>query len=564
MKSVIFKEPHWVYDNKDGRRINIINKDTQLVILKEDNGWIQHMLGWSRKTNDMKFVESDTNNIPRNVEPIIMASTDNKPKDNNNNTDQNKPSNSDDSSQINYKEYWSPFTSENKSDFAVGGLLKNMNGIFGLPYQYMASVDRRLSGTNYGRLYGEKIISRMPLLLMSPGKVDFMGGYSDDAKKDLITAMQLKDDSALNDIMSGKEGGSLYQFGYNLKEYYQYVNSLCSMLSVFLGIQDISIAGSKLGTMQWNKQMNPQIANITGEITATSVAFYLDAETQVSESYSNTTKDSMLQSMVDGFSDTMQQILFLVGGVGGGKVAQVAQEGLGKAQSVVQGFVSKFQSILPSKTIDFLDSSVQMILSGGKMALPELWSDSSVNNSYDISIKLRTPDNDNVSWFLNIGVPLIHLLTFVLPVQATANSYNSPFLIRAYYKSIFHVQMGIITSMNIRKGDKGKWTINGLPTEVDIQFSIKDLYDYLTLSLLNDPGAHILGSMADMYKNSAMTDYLAVLAGININKPDILRTIELYKTSILAGGKNLITLNGAWLGLKDDVNDILAKMFDKL
>lgn len=564
MKSVIFKEPHWVYDNKDGRRISIVNENAQLVILKEDNGWIQHILGWSRKTDDMKFVESTTNNIPRYAEPIIMASTDNKPKDNNNNTDQNKPSNNDDSSQINYKEYWSPFTSENKSDFAVGGLLKNMNGIFGLPYQYMASVDRRLSGTNYGRLYGEKIISRMPLLLMSPGKVDFMGGYSDDAKKDLITAMQLKDDSTLNEIMSGKDGGSLYQFGYNLKEYYKYVNSLCSMLSVFLGIQDISIAGSKLGTMQWNKQMNPQIANITGEITATSVAFYLDAETQVSESYSNTTKDSMLQGMTDGLSDTIQQILFLVGGVGGAKFSQMVKEGSDKAQSILQGFVSKFQSILPSKTIDFLDSSVQMILSGGKMALPELWSDSSVNNSYDISIKLRTPDNDNVSWFLNIGVPLIHLLTFVLPVQATANSYNSPFLVRAYYKSIFHVQMGLITSMNIRKGDKGKWTINGLPTEVDIQFSIKDLYDYLTLSILNDPGAHILGNMIDMYKNSAMTDYLAVLAGININKPDILRTIELYKTSILAGGKNLITLNGAWLGLKDDVNDILVKMFDKL
>ena len=44
------------------------------------------------------------------------------------------------------------------------------NGIEGLPYQFMDSVDRRITGTSgagVGRKYGERIFSRLPLLFLT-------------------------------------------------------------------------------------------------------------------------------------------------------------------------------------------------------------------------------------------------------------------------------------------------------------------------------------------------------------------------------------------------------------
>ena len=45
------------------------------------------------------------------------------------------------------------------------------NGIEGLPYQFMDSVDRRITGSRcacVGRKYGERILSRLPLLFLTP------------------------------------------------------------------------------------------------------------------------------------------------------------------------------------------------------------------------------------------------------------------------------------------------------------------------------------------------------------------------------------------------------------
>ena len=54
------------------------------------------------------------------------------------------------------------------------------NGIEGLPYQFPASVDRRLTGTNVGRKYAEKIFSRQPLLFLTPCEPKFMADFNNN------------------------------------------------------------------------------------------------------------------------------------------------------------------------------------------------------------------------------------------------------------------------------------------------------------------------------------------------------------------------------------------------
>ena len=60
--------------------------------------------------------------------------------------------------------------------------------------------------------------------------------------------------------------------------------------------------------------------------------------------------------------------------------------------------------------------------------------------------------------------------------------YKSPFLVRAFYKGLFNVDMGIITDLTFTKGKEAAWSKSGIPLTVDVSFTIKDLYNdmYIT------------------------------------------------------------------------------------
>ena len=169
-------------------------------------------------------------------------------------------------------------------------------------------------------------------------------------------------------------------------------------------------------------------------------------------------------------------------------------------------------------------TKLQTIISGGRMVFPEIWSDSSFSRSYRITVKLNSPSGDKLSIFYNILVPIYHLIAFVLPRNSTGQTFYSPFLVRAYYKGIFNIDMGIITDMSVSKGSDGEWTPDGLPTTAEVSFEIKDLYDALSMSRADDDkDKGILSNISEL-------DYIANSCGININEPEITRTIKMAVT----------------------------------
>jgi hypothetical protein len=161
------------------------------------------------------------------------------------------------------------------------------------------------------------------------------------------------------------------------------------------------------------------------------------------------------------------------------------------------------------------------------MIFPEIWADSNFARAYNVTIKLVSPDSDRLSIFLNILVPLIHILGFVLPRSTASNAYASPFLVQCWYKSMFHIDMGMVTSCDIVKGETGQWSEDGLPTQVTVQLQIKDLYNVLSQASGSN-GNQILSNPAQM-------DYIANLCGVNIGATDIVRTVTLWKTLMFNG-----------------------------
>lgn len=447
--------------------------------------------------------------------------------------------------------------------------LTSLRGVYGLPYQFSSLVDPKLtsSGGNegiYGRFYSERILSKMPLLIMTAGLPKYMPDYSTDSKTNLLTAAIYKGVNGLSEFVDqlfddedGKDG-KFYTFDPQYGAYFNCVNVMLRSMSVYLGLDGYQVpignnGSASLGTMEWR---NYQSSYLTEEAGWKSVGFYVDSETQISESFSNSTAESSFASSVNSVNDLSREVQFLMGGASGIQFNELLDNNFGDAYQQIESFMSKYTQVLPGLLTNRLKNTMQTIKVGGQLVFPEIWNDSDAGRSYDINIKLRSPDGDNFSWFMNIAVPLIHLLAFVLPRQLGYNGIQSPFLVRAYYKGFFNVNMGIITSMSISRGEKCKWNLQGLPLDVDVNFSIKDLYQSLSMADSDN-------SM-EMSKNVDQLDYLANLCGININKPDIMRQIDLSINNFKNLGLDLLTLNRGFKGTSEYIDKVKLNLFNKL
>ena len=412
-------------------------------------------------------------------------------------------------------------TSISDREIADSLIVHNLNGIYGIPYQFMETVDPRLSNSVLGRKYSEKIITKMPLLCITPGRVRFLSNYSKREKDGVLAKLISGDNDAdIADIL--KRDGRYYTFEFAYSEYFKYVNELCRVGARFLEIQDVVITigkeSKKACDFDWSRALNK---NLKTSIASSSeyIGFYMDSTDSVSESFSNSTTQSQLASTLNGFSDTARELNFLLGAGAGIQYDLMDSAKLNETLDTIQGISDQY--LRGNTLFRTIGNNFATIATGGKLLFPEIWADSEFTRDFDITIKLRTPDCDTMSWYLNIYVPLCHLIALAAGHQVEhVNGYSTPFLVRAFYKGLFNVDMGIVTSMNIRKGKEAAWNIDGLPTEIDVDISIKDLYNMLTITRQKEAG--------DFVNNICLVSYLANSCGVNINEPDFGRMIDLY------------------------------------
>lgn len=466
---------------------------------------------------------------------------------------------------------------------------KNLRNIFGAPYQFLPSTDCRVYDgfsdniESAGYEFVEKILSRMPLLYITPGNTSFMGGTaSSDNKRTLLLGAHGSNDDDLFETslesMLNEYTGKLYTITPSYTEYFNYVNPMCRAGAIFLEIDSKEPFGNgiKLRDMHWGinegqsyeifieedtseeeeegeeepkekeeepkeeeepkKQKYEETFEFTKSASETfkefqnmiyyrnAIPFYINSDASFQDSFSNETTESTLSSTINALSDKAREIQFLLG---------TASSAVGEAFDKVDGTLSDIKDQINNivnkvaggnSIFTTIANSVKTIVSGGRMLFPQIWSNSTFSRSYNISIKLTTPSNDRLSWWLNIYVPLCHLMALVLPRSEYVNSYTTPFIIKAFYKGMFNIDMGIITEMTFNKGKDGSWTKDALPTIVEVSMTIQDLYSGM--------GMTSTGSMfkGKTLQNIAEMDYIANLCGININEPDMFRMIKLWAT----------------------------------
>lgn len=452
-------------------------------------------------------------------------------------------------------ELYNTSTALDEDEIVDSLIVNNLNGIYGAPYQFMKSVDPRLgSDDTLGRKYAERIISKMPLLCMTPGKPQFMSNFSKGEKKGILAKLLSKtDDADINDIIENNE--RYFTFAFEYDEYFKYVNGLCQTGARFLNIQNLKVSigdeKAKLSEFDWSLALNSNLkATFTGQEF---IAFYIDSTDSVSESFSNSTTKSQLETAMNGYSDTAREIGFLIGAGAGKEISIMDEAQLSQTMESIDKLTNKYLN--GSNLIQNIANNFATVATGAKLLFPEIWSDSEFSKDFDINIKLRTPDADTLSWYLNIYVPLCHLIAFAAGHQTDyVNGYYSPFLVRANYKGLFNVDMGIVTDLSIEKGKEAAWNIDGLPTEINVNMRIKDLYNMLALVSASEPKKFVT--------NNILMDYVANTCGININQMDLVRSVEIYY--ILT--KNRITNlpNTISRKFQDAVDTYAMNLYDKV
>lgn len=456
-----------------------------------------------------------------------------------------------------------------RGSYMFDNVAGSLAGIFGMPYQFSKNVDPPIEILNetastgstkdgtgtIGRKFSQKIFSVAPVLFLTPGEPKFMAGYGKKAKSRMARSIlnTLSDDR--DDDGGEFDEGRYYSFISNFPEYKKYANVALRALALYMGIGDVKVIppgttkGAKpLKNIDVENYMNNSFTKLFG--TQCAVPFYLDAETAINESFTNNTTESMIAQSVNGFSQTAKEIQFIMGSKdAGGVMSAIGSAVTDVASNITSAFGDVAEVLAGKNLITRVSNELTTIVSGGKIIFPEIWSDSEYDRSFDITIKLRSPDPDPVSIFLNIYMPIILLVSMAAPHQIgnSSNAYESPFLVRATYKSIFNCDLGMITSLSISKGGQGNWNILGQPISADVTLSIRDLY-----------GSMFISKRMGLICNTAQMDYLATMAGVDLNEFEPTRMVRLF--SQILGDTPRDWANDMWGGVKRSLNLTAAKV----
>lgn len=444
-------------------------------------------------------------------------------------------------------------TAANTSDKSLGidakvlemllGSLKKEKGkidaslrLFGAPHQFTYQTDFRPGGEKYsdmGRKYIDAIAAESPIVHFLPGRPNFLPDLAKDESDALreFFGKQKPGDKTNQDMLDkilGNKDARYFDFITDYSTYIRYVNLLCRTASIYMGLGDeeapIKAFKQKYKWFDWSNYRygdsyvakEKKTESIFEEVKEAKddalralfgdwqyIQFYADPRMSFQESASNQTAESALANLVQSGSQKMKEASFFLQTGAMGNASQWLTD---SAQSWNEAMTKLGNDGIMSRLADIGTT----VLSGGNILFPEIWGNSAYNKSYNITINLTSPYGDKESVYLNVIVPLMHLMALALPRQVSANSFTTPFLVKVSSKGWFNCEMGMIDNISIEKV-AGSFTVNGLPTEVKVSISIKDLYSSLMITKNTEPGL--------FFKNTGLVNWLAITCGMDITKP---------------------------------------------
>lgn len=452
----------------------------------------------------------------------------------------------------------------------------DLQGLMGEPSVFSEYADYRFNTNNmYGDEYVEKFIEEGNFVAFTMGKAKFLPGIGDEGKKTeflkSITNSNISEEEGdnLKKILDDYESGKIFGFNSTMNEYWAYVNILCFVAAKLLGIDDMASqvfpGKSSFQEVSWgefsskflNEHMSTKVGDDEGKTKSLwqFVPFYNDGIVESSEMMGNMVGNSTLANKINNnpLKQQAAEAAFLTG-------SDIKRS---------MDFVSKGKDS-SIETMDMGGGFWGNLFNSGKamlnvnVGLPDIWKDSTYDKTYNIRFKFSTPHGDPLSVFLNVIVPLCHLLPMVTPrTVGFSNTYTTPFIMRIFCKGMINCDMGMATAISINRHQENV-SIDGLPTEVSVTMTVKDLY-----SLLAMPQKAYVGlgkpNIAGILNAQGLMGYLGTLCGFNMVKADVATLISIRLHSLKAAvspGTYLHTIKRKAYDVAGNVTDSILEKFN--
>lgn len=234
------------------------------------------------------------------------------------------------------------------------------------------------------------------------------------------------------------------------------------------------------------------------------ISFRVEHTGSISSSFSNSSRESDISSMINGFSSTMagHRFTFSNGATGIG----VFDAAVGTIKNTMLGFM------------DGLNAAGVISLAGSaNVDIPEHWEASSTNwPSEPFKMHLRTIYANKLSRFMALYVPLSMIMAGALPISTGRQQYASPFYCQVISPGRMSCKLGMIENLSIDIG-VGNIGFNQMnqPLAFDVSWQVKDMNK--TAHAPIDTGASLLNPLRSIFDDdNAFNDYLNVLSAISM------------------------------------------------
>lgn len=417
---------------------------------------------------------------------------------------------------------------------------------FGCPPQYNQVVDLQYIdeiSPGIGRVFAETMLSFPSVLSLCPGKVDYLPGFSSDQQNSFLAQVidiASGDTTILSRInaedTTNKLNGKLYEFKQDYNGYISIVNVLCRATAMWLGIGDETMPHSNVKLKNFDyawwtsragspaqdsksifgetlENFKRSVGSAVGDDTY--IHFFITHQgTSVSEDISTSTAASSLEELVNSSSlhSMSRNLEFLFGGAIGGNVEADLDAAINNIGD--SNFIKSFGNLMKN------------YLKGGRLVFPQMIDDVNYTKSLSATLKFMSPYGEKFSIFLYCYVPLMHILAFALPKQIAQNMYTYPFLVRAFQRGWFNSDLAVITNLRITRGgsDNTSWTVDGLPTELEVSFDVTPLYSDLMVSSAKTPFMFL--------QNTSLAEYLATMCGVDLKANNLGAKVDFAITAL--------------------------------
>ena len=416
------------------------------------------------------------------------------------------------------------------------------NFVHGMPFQFTPISDRRYYNDTtvdndedncdqYGRSFAQTIVADTPVVVFTPGLPRYLTSESlgitasAEEQDSLMNLVANPDDtSAVQEVFNTDKNLEYFSLGVTTTEYFKYVNTLCRNSSILMEIGQLKYHNVACENLDWgkyntdidNKSALADVLGIDG-----GVAFAFDPQSGISDTLTNTTTDSSIASQINQYSAQVRELEFIAGATAASSLLEGLQSSI---SSIVGGISGGTTDDTGDGLFSRLGTGINNVVQGLNLKFPEIWGDSAQQKSYSCEMKFVSPYASIFCCWRYVLVPFFHLLPLAAPrATKSLNSYTSPFLIRAYSKGYFNVEMGIIDSLTYKRFGEGDMiTADGIPMQMDCEVAFHDLYKQLTVCTAGGSNAALF------FNNTGLIDLLGTLSGVNMCRMDPIDRLSMF------------------------------------